>query len=218
MVTGHDHIMLDTAWNNINSLRDHPILFVAHGREADGGNPTSPYGGFEVTLSAGNDLFQSIADPKDIFPDPAGDVEVTLPADLEAGDLTGVRFGPGEHIGDTRTLDLSGKIRAKIEKLVKWEEPGWVNQEADRDPDKHHDVDENIAWFMILPGRIGRHPRTSIQYLSLAQYGKSPRNAPFKLNIEQHFTFERPRRDRHYTALKGDYGPRFEGDDETPQE
>lgn len=217
MVTGHDHIMLDTVWNNINSFRDHPIIFIAHGRESDGGNPTSPYGGFEVGLWAGNDLFQTLADPKDIFPDPAGDVAVTIPADLAGSDLGAVRFGPGAHIGETKTIDLSGKIRGSIEKLVRWEEPGWVNREADRDPDKDHTVDENIAWFLTFPGRIGKQPRDKIDYLSLAKVGSSPRNAPFKLNIEQHYTFERPRKDRHYSAYKGDYAPRFQGDKKTPQ-
>ncbi len=219
MVTGHDHIMLDTSWNNINSLSDHPIIFIAHGRESDGGNPTSPYGGFEVGLWAGNDLFQSLADPKDIFPDPSGAVAVTLPADLKAEDVKSVRFGPGEHIdaAKTKTVDLSGKIRANIKKLVSWEEPGWVNQKADQDPDGQHDVDPAIAWFLTFQGRIGKQPRTKVDYIRLRQIGSSPRNAPFKTNIEQHYTFEHPRMDRHHTAHHGDYGPRFLGDAKTPQ-
>lgn len=220
MVTGHNHVMLDTAWNNINSYDNHPIIYIAHGRgDADGGNPTSPYGGFEVGLEAGNPLFNALANPKDIFPELGGDAQVILPSGLEQKDLKSLRIGPGEWIDKEKTkyVDASHLVTRKIGRLVKWEEPAWINETAVLDPDKNHYVSEEDAFFMNWNARIGRHPETSLKVFQLAQYGKSPVNPPFKMNEEQHFTLEKPRTDRCEKARVGDYCPRFIGDSKTPQ-
>jgi hypothetical protein len=220
MVTGHDHIMLDTSWKNINSLENHPIIYIAHGRgNADGGNPTSPYGGYETSLEAGNALFNWIADPKDIFPDIEKDSQIILPQGLDPIELKNLRIGPGEWISQEKTkyIDASSFVTRKIERLVKWEEPAWVNQKADKDPDKNHDVKEEDSFFMNFRGRIGAHPRGSLNFLKFAQYGRSPVNPPFKMNIEQHFTWQNPSEDRCEKARVGDYCEKFQGDERTPQ-
>ncbi len=221
MVTGHDHIMLDTAWTNINSVNNHPIIYVAHGNKgSDGGNPTSGYGGYEVLLEAGNAVFNALTDPRDIFPELSStDSEVIIPNDMDVKSLTAVMTGPGTHIDQDATafVDISQRIRGVITKLVKWEEPGWINKTADTDPDGHHRVDKAIAPFLGFDGRIGMHPRSSLKLSSFTQFGRSPENAPFKTNIEQHYTFEHPRIDRAYSGRLGDYGPKFTGDDKTPQ-
>ncbi|MCX7997517.1 MAG: hypothetical protein N3A69_01010 [Leptospiraceae bacterium] len=219
MFTGHNHIMLDTAWNNINSFNNHPILYIAHGRNSDGGNPTSPYGGYEVSLEAGNFLFNALANPKDIFPSIGEDSQIILPSDLRKEDLTNLRIGPGEWIdpNKTRYVNASAYVTRQIAKLVKWEEPAWLNEKAVFDPDKTHDVPKEEAFFMNWNGRIGRHVETKLNLLHFAQYGKSPVNPPFKMNEEQHFTLETPSRERCEKARIGDYCPKFYGDDKTPQ-
>jgi hypothetical protein len=215
MVTGHDHILLDTDWKNINSLNHHPILFIASGRKSDGGNPTSPYGNYEVHLEAGNALFNSLADPRDVFPDPQGDIKVIFPPGLRLEDGKSVLIGPNKN--DGIYVDLASKAFRRIEQIVLWEEPGWINQPSFEDPDGHHRVDPKIAEFLKFPGRIGKHPKKKIDYFRIKQWGQSPRNVPFKTNIEQHYTYERPRTDRSYTGRIGNYGPKFEGDSFTPQ-
>jgi hypothetical protein len=104
-----------------------------------------------------------------------------------------------------------------ISKLVAWEEPGWVNKKSVEDPDNQHTVDNQIADFLVFNGRIGSHPRKELKYLQLKQFGESPRNAPFKINIEQHYTYERPRLDRAYSGREGNYGPKFLGTTNTAQ-
>ncbi len=223
MVTGHDYIMLDTAWTNINSVNHHPIIYIAHGNKgADGGNPTSAYGDFEVKLDAGNALFNVVSDPRDIFSSLAGKApssSVILPADLDPAKLGAIRIGPGKHIDAkaTNLADLRPLVLRKIARLVKWEEPGWVNRPAVKDPDGHHRVDARIAPFLVFPGRIGKHPQSKMNWGELTRYGQSPENVPFKTNVEQHYTFEKPRKDRFYKGREGDYSPRFKGDSKTPQ-
>ena len=218
MATGHDHVMIDTVWQNINSVNNHPIVYIASGnRGADGGNPGSPYGGYSVSLDAGNALFNWISDPVDVFPTLLDGAKAIVPADLNTETLNSVRIGPGERLGLTSYVDLRNHLAGKIEKLVKWEEPAWINRPAFLDPDGHHRVDADIAGFLAFDGRLGRHPRTRMNWLTLTRYGESPMNAPFKTNIEQHFTFERPREDRFYSGRVGNYGPKFHGDADTPQ-
>ncbi|MCB1180295.1 MAG: hypothetical protein KDK36_22135, partial [Leptospiraceae bacterium] len=220
MVTGHDHIMLDTDWKNINSFENHPIIYIAHGRGgADGGNPTSPYGGFETSLEAGNALFNWLANPKDIFPTIGENSKLIIPNNINPDDLKNLRIGPGEWISkeNTKYVDASRFVDRKISRLVKWEEPGWINKKADKDPDKNHDVREEDTFFMNFRGRLGRHPNTSLSILKLVQYGKSPVNVPFKMNIEQHFTLQNPKEDRCEKVRIGDYCEKFKGDLKTPQ-
>ena len=219
MATGHNHVMLDTSWNNINSYNHHPIIYIAHGRNSDGGNPTSPYGGYEVSLEAGNFLFNLIANPKDIFPEITEDAQIILPKDLEPNDLKNLRIGPGEWIDrkKTRYVDASKLVTKKIERLVRWEEPGWINQSPVSNPNKTYFVKAEDSFFMNWNGRIGRHPESKINFLQLTQYGKSPVNPPFKMNEEQHFTFEKPSHDRCEKGRIGDYCPKFIGDEKTPQ-
>ncbi|TGL09039.1 hypothetical protein [Leptospira levettii] len=233
LLTGHDHILLDTDFRNINSLKNHPILYVAKGNMgADGGNPTSAYGGYTVKLNAGNFLFNYISDPWDVFPsfDPKESILV-IPAELSEKELTSVKIGPGTpkpksqeqtnpnglEGSTTVYVDARNMIKQRIEKLVMWEEPGWVNQKSSQDPDGHHRVDPSVASFFQFQGRLGKHPRTVLKIAELKQFGASPENAPFKTNIEQHFTFERPRMERNHTDREGNYGPKFYGDDSSPQ-
>lgn len=246
LLTGHNHILLDTDFRNINSVKNHPILYVAKGNMgADGGNPTSAYGGYTVKLNAGNFLFNYISDPWDVFPkfDPKESILV-IPADLSENDLSVVKIGPGTispkaktqktnhdpnelsqneiangQLNQTPTqfVDARRMVKQKIEKLVMWEEPGWVNQTSVEDPDGHHRVDPTLSSFFQFQGRLGKHPRTVLKIGELKQYGESPENAPFKTNIEQHYTFERPQSDRNHTDRDGNYGPKFYGDDSTPQ-
>ena len=219
MVTGHDHVMLDTSWTNINSIDNHPIIYIAHGRNSDGGNPTSPYGGYEVGLEAGNALFNSLADPKDIFPAIGPDSQLIVPGNLNSDLLKNVRIGPGEWLDpkNTKYIDASPFVTRKIARLVKWEEPGWINKPAVKDPDKTHSVPEESAFFMNFAGRLGKNPHSELKILSLSQWGKSPVNVPFKMNDEQHFTYEKPSRDRCEKARVGDYCEKFKGDEKTPQ-
>ena len=221
MTTGHDHIMLDTAWTNINSVGGHPLIYIAGGnRGADGGNPTSAYGGYRVDMDAGNPLFTFLTRPADIFPDPAAETTgAIIPSDLSAKDLRRVLIGPGMHIDSTASsyVDLSGRIIGTIAKLVKWEEPGWINLPADTDPDGHHRVDPAAAPFLAFDGRIGMHPESRLVLKKLKQFGASPENAPFKTNVEQHYTYEKPQSDRSHSTPGGSYGPKFEGDALTPQ-
>ncbi|TGM01794.1 hypothetical protein [Leptospira jelokensis] len=219
LLTGHNHILLDTNFHNINSLKNHPILYVAKGNMgSDGGNPTSAYGGYTVKLNAGNFLFNYISDPWDVFPsfDPKESILI-LPADLSENDLIAVKIGPGTTHSETRFVDARRMVKQRIEKLVMWEEPGWVNQKAVEDPDGNHQVDKTVATFFQFQGRLGKHPRTVLKINELKQYGESPENAPFKTNIEQHYTFERPQSERNHTDREGNYGPKFLGDDSTPQ-
>ncbi|TGK50617.1 hypothetical protein EHQ16_04890 [Leptospira kanakyensis] len=233
LLTGHDHILLDTDFRNINSLKNHPILYVAKGNmSSDGGNPTSAYGGYTVKLHAGNALFNYISDPWDVFPsfDPENSILI-IPKNLSEKDLTNVKIGSGitdktATLDDceckdlpepTRYVDARKMIKGQIERLVAWEEPGWVNQPADKDPDGHHKVDPKLSSFFKFQGRLGKHPRSDLRIRELHQYGESPENAPFKTNIEQHYTFESPKTDRSYTDREGNYGPKFLGDDSTPQ-
>ncbi|XDD46780.1 hypothetical protein AB3N60_01410 [Leptospira sp. WS39.C2] len=233
LLTGHDHILLDTDFRNINSLKNHPILYVAKGNMgADGGNPTSAYGGYTVKLNAGNFLFNYISDPWDVFPsfDPKESILI-VPDEISDKDLTSVKIGPGiqniktqnesspeETVGSpTIYVDARRMVKQRINKLVMWEEPGWVNQKAFQDPDGHHNVDKSVASFFQFQGRLGKHPRTVLKIAELKQFGASPENAPFKTNIEQHFTFERPQYERSHTDREGNYGPKFYGDDSTPQ-
>jgi hypothetical protein len=214
MVTGHDHVMLDTKWENINSINNHPILYIAHGNKgADGGNPTSPYGGYEVSLEAGNAIFNSLANPKDIFPKLGENTKVVLPKNLSIDSLRSVRIGPGEWIDSAKTsyVDLTGTEKTFIEKLVRWEEPGILSQKIS------NSVHNSIEQILIHRGRLGRNPRSNLKILSLTQYGKSPVNPPFKMNGEQHFTLESPKEDRCEKARVGDYCPKFLGDKKTPQ-
>ncbi|TGL24342.1 hypothetical protein EHQ46_04285 [Leptospira yanagawae] len=244
LLTGHNHILLDTNFNNINSLNNHPILYVAKGNMgSDGGNPTSAYGGYTVKLNAGNFLFNYISDPWDVFPSfDAKESILVIPSDLSENDLMAVKIGPGtsnpkvktdtidqkgshhseiegEQVNQTPTqfVDARRMVKQRIEKLVMWEEPGWVNQKAVEDPDGHHQVDKSVATFFQFQGRLGKHPRTVLKINELKQYGESPENAPFKTNIEQHYTFERPRSERNHSDREGNYGPKFLGDDSTPQ-
>jgi hypothetical protein len=220
MVTGHDHVMLDTVWTNINSFENHPLLFIAHGRaNTDGGNPTSPYGNYSVSLNAGSGIANLLANPVDVFPDLDENAQIILPSNLDSNDLKALRLGPGEWIDkdQTRIIDASQLVTQKIKELVKWEEPGWINQEAVSDPDKTHFVEKDKAFFMDWNGRLGRHPTTSLRIITLTQYGKSPVNPPFKMNDEQHFTYEKPKSDRCEKGRKGDYCPKFIGDAKTPQ-
>lgn len=215
MHTGHDHIMLDTAWHNINSLNHHPIVYVAAGNKgADGGNPNSAYGGYEARLDAGNAFFTWLSDPRDIFPSALRDqVKLIVPEDVSTEHLRRVQIGP-----DAKThADLSARVAGRFVKLVKWEEPNWINQPADRDPDGHHRVAPAEAWFLGFHGRIGKHPESRTDYLRQRRFGRSPENAPYKTNIEQHFTFEKPRVERHYEKGAANYGPRFTGTKKTPQ-
>ncbi|TGL44508.1 hypothetical protein [Leptospira perdikensis] len=233
LLTGHDHILLDTDFRNINSLKNHPILYVAKGNMgSDGGNPTSAYGGYTVKLHAGNALFNYISDPWDVFPsfDPENSILI-IPKELSEKDLTNVKIGSG--ITDTtaalddceckdlpeptRYVDARKMIKSRIERLVAWEEPGWIGQPADKDPDGHHKVDPKLSSFFRFQGRLGKHPRSDLRIRELHQYGESPENAPFKTNIEQHYTFESPKTDRAYSDREGNYGPKFLGDDSTPQ-
>lgn len=215
LTTGHNAILVDTDWENINSLNHHPILYIASGRDSDGGNPISPYGNYEVYLSAGSPFLNRLADPRDRFPDPSSDVQVILPSDLSRKDLTEVLIGANTTSG--KMIDFSGNPTRSIDRLVQWEEPGWINQPADQDPDGHHLVDSHIADFLKFTGTIGKHPISKIQYLNLTKYGSSPRNPPFKNNIEQHYTYERPRKLRIHRGRIGDYGPKFIGNSKTPQ-
>lgn len=233
LLTGHDHILLDTDFKNINSLKNHPILYVAKGNMgSDGGNPTSAYGGYTVKLHAGNALFNYISDPWDVFPsfDPENSILI-IPKNLSEKDLTSVKIGSGitnktAALDDcdckdlpepTRYVDASKMVKQKIEKLVAWEEPGWVDQPADKDPDGHHNVDPKLSSFFRFQGRLGKHPRSDLRIRELHQYGESPENAPFKTNIEQHYTFESPKTERSYTDREGNYGPKFLGEVSTPQ-
>ncbi|TGL86332.1 hypothetical protein EHQ68_13485 [Leptospira congkakensis] len=233
LLTGHDHILLDTDFRNINSLKNHPILYVAKGNMgSDGGNPTSAYGGYTVKLHAGNALFNYISDPWDVFPsfDPENSILI-IPKDLSEKDLTNVKIGSGitdktATLDDceckdlpepTRYVDARKMIKARIERLVSWEEPGWIGQPADKDPDGHHKVDPKLSSFFQFQGRLGKHPRSDLRIRELHQYGESPENAPFKTNIEQHYSFESPKSERSYTDREGNYGPKFLGDDSTPQ-
>lgn len=216
LTTGHDHITLDTEWKNINSLNHHPLLYIASGNGSDGGNPISAYGNYEVKLEAGNKLFNYLADPRDIFPEAGNDSKIILPANLQKEDLKSIRIGNGID-NSFRTFDLSKQVFRSISKLVAWEEPGWINKKSVEDPDGQHIVDPNIADFLEFNGRIGSHPKKELKYFQLKQFGESPRNAPFKINIEQHYTYEKPRTDRKYSGREGDYGPKFLGDANTPQ-
>jgi hypothetical protein len=215
MTTGHDNITLDTSWNNINSINNHPILYIASGRNSDGGNPTGAYGDHEVWLDAGSELLNKIADPKDIFPDPKKDIQLILPKDLRKENLTNVLIGASTELGDI--VDWSKMPNRSINRLIEWEEPGWIGEKAYLDPDGHHNVSEESAEFLKFPGKIGKHPYSEISILKFGKYGISPKNAPFKINIEQHYTYERPRTDRTYSGRWGDYGPKFYGNSQTPQ-
>ncbi len=219
MATGHNHVMLDTEWKNINSIDNHPIIYIAHGNKGvDGGNPTSPYGGYETSLEAGNFLFNALANPKDIFPD-IESAQIIVPKSLNKEKLKNIRIGPGEWIDPKKTkyVDISKSVSREIVKLVKWEEPAWIGKPAVSDPDKNHNVPEESAYFQNFPGRLGMHPKSTINFIKLIQYGKSPVNPPFKMNEEQHFTLEKPSRDRCEKARIGDYCPKFYGDNKTPQ-
>ncbi|TGM52343.1 hypothetical protein [Leptospira vanthielii] len=233
LLTGHDHILLDTDFRNINSVKNHPILYVAKGNMgSDGGNPTSAYGDYTVKLHAGNALFNYISDPWDVFPSLNPETSILIvPKDITEKDLTNVKIGSGikknsspheisepeTEKSETQFVDARSMIKGRIEKLIAWEEPGWVNQTADRDPDGHHRVDPKLASFFRFSGRLGKHPRSDLRIGELHQYGESPENAPFKTNIEQHYTFESPKSDRTHTDREGNYGPKFLGDDSTPQ-
>lgn len=219
MTTGHNHVMLDTSWNNINSIDNHPIIYIAHGNHGrDGGNPTSPYGGFETSLEAGNFLFNLLANPKDIFPG-LEESHIIIPKSLNREKLKSVRVGPGEWIdkSKTRMVNASGLVIKEISKLVNWEEPGWIGKEAVSDPDKNHNISEESLYYQNFGGRLGKHPRGSIKIGEFKQYGKSPVNPPFKMNEEQHFTYEKPYKDRCEKVRIGDYCPKFIGDSLTPQ-
>ncbi|MBM9589012.1 hypothetical protein JWG41_01035 [Leptospira sp. 201903075] len=234
LLTGHDHILLDTDFRNINSLKNHPILYVAKGNMgSDGGNPTSAYGGYTVKLHAGNALFNYISDPWDVFPsfDPETSILI-IPKNLSDKDLSNVKIGSGikqnrvptddserekDKNLETRYVEARNMIKGRIEKLIAWEEPGWIGQTADKDPDGHHKVDPKLSSFFRFQGRLGKHPRSDLRIGELHQYGESPENAPFKTNIEQHYTFESPKTERSHTDREGNYGPKFLGDDSTPQ-
>ncbi|MDX1957035.1 MAG: hypothetical protein SFU98_00585 [Leptospiraceae bacterium] len=209
--TGHNHVMIDTEWKNINSINNHPIIYIAHGRgNADGGNPTSFYGGYEVSLEAGNFLFNLLANPKDIFPSLENDAQILSPSDITEKELKSVRIGPGEWIDGAKTkyIDATKIPRKPIDKLVNWEEPGLLG-----------DLKENseLKEIFSFRGRLGKHPRSKLNFLEFAQYGKSPVNPPFKMNEEQHYTMEKPSFDRCEKARIGDYCPKFIGDSKTPQ-
>ncbi|TGN06536.1 hypothetical protein [Leptospira ilyithenensis] len=218
MLTGHDHVLLDTSFQNINSLNSHPILYVAKGNKgADGGNPTSAYEDYTVKLEAGNFLFNWISDPEDIFP--VFDSEkslIIIPDSLDAGKLEKVKIGSGLN-KTTHYVDARKMILKRIVKLVAWEEPGWIGKKADKDPDGNHTVSADIEKILSFEGRLGKHPRGSLVWRELKQYGESPENAPFKTNIEQHFSFESPRIERNHEDRKGNYGPKWAGDEKTPQ-
>ncbi len=219
MTTGHNHVMLDTSWNNINSIENHPLIYIAHGNNGtDGGNPTSPYGGYETSLEAGNFLFNALANPKDIFPD-ISDAQIIIPKNFNREKLRNLRIGPGEWIDPTKTryVSVESSVSREISKLIKWEEPAWIGKVAIADPDKNHEVPKDSVFFQNFPGRLGKNPRSSLNFLKLAQYGKSPVNPPFKMNEEQHFTFEKPKLDRCEKVRVGDYCPKFYGDQKTPQ-
>ena len=219
MTTGHDHVMLDTEWKNINSIDHHPIIFIAHGNKGvDGGNPTSPYGGYETSLEAGNFLFNALANPKDIFPD-ISESQLIVPKSVNREKLRNLRIGPGEWIDKdkTRYLDVTKQISREIHSLIKWEEPAWIGKPAVNDPDKNHSIPDESVFFQNFSGRLGRHPRTNINFFTFTQYGRSPVNPPFKMNEEQHFTYEKPKEDRCEKVRKGDYCPKFKGDEKTPQ-
>lgn len=215
LITGHNHILLDTEWNNINSWNHHPILYIASGNQSDGGNPLSAYGGYEVFLDAGNALLNFISDPRDIFPDIEKNSFLILPRDVNIQDLHSVLIGPSIELG--KLVDLTNKKYRQIDKLVQWEEPGWIQESSFQDPDGNHIVPFEIADFLKFPGRIGKHPITKFQFFRLRRVGNSPENAPFKTNIEQHYTYEKPNYDRSHSGRLGDYGPKFYGNSLTPQ-
>lgn len=215
LITGHDHITLDTEWKNINSFNHHPILFVASGRKSDGGNPLSAYGSHEVFLNAGNSILNLLADPRDAFPDPSNPIKVILPSTLKKNDIMNIKIG--KNLEEGKVIDLSKKVFRSINSLVPWEEPGWINKPSVDDPDGNHNVDSNIEAFLKFNGRIGKHPQKKIDYLRFKQIGESPRNVPFKINIEQHYTYEKPRMDRTHSEREGNYGPKFIGTNSTPQ-
>ncbi len=215
LITGHDHITLDTEWIHLNSFENHPILYIAHGNRSDGGNPLSAYGGYEVSLDAGNAFLNWVADPKDIFPDAKGNSKIIIPFDLNPEQLGSVLIGADPKSGEF--VDLRSKVFRTIHALIKWEEPGWVNAASYQDPDGHHAVPPEISDFLVFRGHIGKHPISEIRLSQWKQFGVSPRNAPFKTNIEQHYTYEKPRIDRIHKGRIGDYGPKFYGNSQTPQ-
>ncbi|MDF3819817.1 hypothetical protein P3G55_07905 [Leptospira sp. 96542] len=218
LLTGHDHVLLDTSFENINSLKNHPILYIAKGNMgADGGNPTSAYGGYTVKLDAGNFLFNFISDPRDIFPSfNPNESMIIIPEGINQNDLISVKIGSGKP-NETIYVDARQMVKKSIRKLVAWEEPGWIGEPSFQDPDGHHKVDDDIKYIFKFDGRIGKHPRSKLVWSELTQFGESPENAPFKTNIEQHYSFESPRFDRTHSDREGNYGPKFLGDANTPQ-
>lgn len=215
LITGHGNITLDTQWKNINSLDFHPILYVGSGRNSEGSNALSAYGNHSVHLDAGSDWLNWIVDPQDIFPNLDERATLVLPFPNSRGILDRVVVGSGSEGG--KIIRLSDNKYRTIDKIVLWEEPGWINKPARDDPDGHHRVDPRVAEFLEFNGHLGKHPTKTRSHLRLKEFGTSPRNAPFKINIEQHYTYERPRYNRSLQGRSGDYGPKFMGNPQTPQ-
>ncbi len=229
LTIGHGKIMVDTSWQNINSVNGHPILYVASGFASDGTNvtiPSIPVKGKKINdrLSIGVKLQKNMVDwfgfAKDKFPKPGGSIKLLIPSSKVWGSfglmptqLGSVWLGAKDH-----TLDWSKKIAGSWQKLILWEEPGWVNQPADKDPDGHHKVPANSAFYMNFNGRVGRHPFRFLKYFMPQYIGQSPMNVPFEINENNIFTREYPRKDRsHFNYDKKSYGPFWQGNESTPQ-
>lgn len=237
LTLGHSQVLVDTSWRNINSINNHPILYVSHGFWSDGTNITIPNlpvkkEDFKSRKSIKVPVYKRVVDwfgfPRDRFPLlHEGKFKLIIPgheswgtAQLRKEDLNRVLIGPGPDgpSENSRFIDFSKKVKGVWEKAIKWEEPGWINQKAFKDPDRHHNVEEGSSYFMGFSGRLGRHPFMFLKYFPIHYYGQSPMNVPFTIEPDNIFIYEYPRKDRSFFFDEEDpYGPFWRGNEKTPQ-
>jgi hypothetical protein len=237
LTIGHNQVLVDTAWYNINSVNHHPILYVARGFLADGANVTVPNlpakkRSFKERKSISVPLNKRFVDwfgfPRDSFPLlHYGKFKVIIPGQeswgtnkLGAGNLSQVLIGPGPKgdAKDANSFDFSKKIKNVWQKAIKWEEPGWINQAPFNDPDGHHNVDEESIFYMKFNGRLGGQPIQMMQIFPPHYFGQSPLNVPFINGRDNIFIYEAPRKERSfYFQEKEPYGVFWQGTVRTPQ-
>lgn len=210
LTIGHGRVLVDTSWRNVNTVQKHPILYVASGFWSDGSNVTIPSipvdkESFDERLSIPVEISHGFVDflgfAHDKFPALAdGDFQLLYPGHnnwgpsrIDSQDLKQVKLGDGRQV-----VDFSTRLSRTWQRLVLWEEPGWVNEKADKDPDGHHKVAKESAFYMDFAGRLGRHPVLSMSYLPPQYRGQSPVNVPFVVTADNIFVREYPKRDRTY--------------------
>ncbi len=208
---GHNSILVDTHWDNINSVNGHPILYVAKGFWSDGSNVTIPniplnqkdLQAISIPVKTESSMINALGFAKDRFPlMKKGKFKVITPPqnwNLPGQLLASVALGADQNF----LLDFSEHRALEWKKIVRWQEPGLVKSDEGKDP-----LQSEKTYYQGFHGRTGKDPFFHLQWLPLQFYGKSPTTPPFERSSANIFIREMPKEERYFSFYPGKhYGP-----------